>query len=63
MSLLSFERAAVAACSAGDREHAMAGAGECAQRIDDLPKTADMVQKVMADAEKIIAALAGTYIK
>ena len=43
ISLLKYAEAGVAATYAGDTEHALAGAGECAQRIDDLPKTADMV--------------------
>ena len=46
----------------GDVEHAMAGAGECAQRITDLPKTKDMVEKVMGDAETIIRGLAAKYV-
>ena len=40
----------------------MAGAGECAQRIPDLPKTKDMVEKVMGDAETIIRGLAAKYV-
>ena len=48
MELLTFERYGIAATYKGDVEHAMAGAGECAQRITDLPKTKDMVEKVWA---------------
>ena len=43
-------------------EHAMAGAGECAQRITDLPTPKDMVEKVMGDAEAIIRGLAAKYV-
>ena len=62
MELLTFERHGVAATYKGDVEHAMAGAGECAQRITDLPKTKDMVEKVMGDAETIIRGLAAKYV-
>ena len=61
MELLTFERYGIAATYKGDVEHAMAGAGECAQRITDLPKTKDMVEKVMGDAETIIRGLAAKY--
>ena len=40
----------------------MAGAGECAQRINDLPKTADMVQQIMAETEEILKGLAAKYV-
>ena len=62
MELLTFERYGIAATYKGDVEHAMAGAGECAQRITDLPKTKDMVEKVMGDAETIIRGLAAKYV-
>ena len=38
----------------GDREKAMMAAGECAQRIGDMPKVDDMVQKVVKEAEEIL---------
>ncbi|MGM9670927.1 MAG: NAD(P)H-dependent flavin oxidoreductase [Oscillospiraceae bacterium] len=63
MSLVQYENESLNATAAGDREHAMAAAGECAQRIDDLPKTKDMVQKVMADAEEIVKNMAGKYLE
>ena len=62
MELLEFERVGIAATYTGDLEHAMAGAGECAQRIDDLPKTADMVEKIMADTEEILKSLPAKYV-
>lgn len=40
----------------------MAGAGECAQRINDLPKTEELVERIMTDAENIISGLAAKYI-
>lgn len=62
LSLLKYAEAAVAACYRGDVENAMAGAGECAQRIYDLPTCKDMVEKVMADAEENLLSLAGKYV-
>jgi NAD(P)H-dependent flavin oxidoreductase YrpB (nitropropane dioxygenase family) len=62
MSLIDFENESLAATASGDREKAMAAAGESSQRINDLPKTADMVQKIVSDAEEIIADLAKKYI-
>ena len=62
MDLLVAERHGVAATYMGDEEHAMAGAGECAQRIEDTPKTADLVEKIMADTEEILKNLSKKYI-
>ena len=62
MDLLVAERHGVAATYLGDTANAMAGAGECAPRIVDTPKTADLVQKIMADAEAIISGLSKAYI-
>ena len=62
MDLLVAERHGVAATYNGDEEHAMAGAGECAQRIDDTPKTADLVQKILADTEEILKNLSKKYV-
>lgn len=61
-SLIDAENAGLNATRAGDVENAMAAAGECAQRIDDLPKTAEMVQKIMKDTEEIIRGLADKYL-
>ena len=62
MDLLVAERIGVAATYNGDVAGAMAGAGECAQRIDDTPKCADMVAKIMDDAEEIIKGLGAKYL-
>ena len=62
MDLLTFERTGIAATYRGDVDHAMAGAGECAQRINDLPKTTDMVQQIMAETEEILKGLAAKYV-
>ena len=44
-SLLKAERAGVAATYMGDVDRAMSGAGECSQRITDILKTKDLVEK------------------
>ena len=62
MDLLYAERKGVAATYLGDVEHAMAGAGECAQRITDLPETTEMVKKVMADTEAFLKSVTAKYI-
>jgi NAD(P)H-dependent flavin oxidoreductase YrpB (nitropropane dioxygenase family) len=61
-SLIDFERDGLEATAQGDRENAMAAAGESSQRIDDLPKVADMVEQIMAETEVIIKELAGKYL-
>lgn len=62
MDLLVTERKGVAATYRGDMENAMAGAGECAQRITDLPGTTEMVEKIMADTEEILKCLSAKYL-
>ena len=62
IELLNYEKVGIAATYNGDAENAMAGAGECAQRIDDVPKCADMVAKIAADTEAIICGLKDKYI-
>ena len=62
MDLLIAERTGVAATYNGDAENAMAGAGECAQRITDLPSCGDMVMRIAEEAEEIICGLKSKYI-
>jgi len=38
----------------GNKEKALLAAGEAAQRINDMPKVADMVQSMMKEAEDIL---------
>ncbi len=54
LKLMENERVAINAVYDGDRDKAMMAGGECAQRIEDLPLVADMVQNVVNDAEAII---------
>jgi NAD(P)H-dependent flavin oxidoreductase YrpB (nitropropane dioxygenase family) len=60
MSLIQFEIESIKAVYEGNKEKAMMAAGEAAQRINDMPKVADMVEKVMKEAE---ATLRGTQAK
>lgn len=62
IALLEAERKGVAATYMGDELEAMAGAGECAQRIDDRPRTSEMVEKIMLDTEIILKSIRDRYI-
>lgn len=52
--LMDYENKALNATGEGDREKAMYAGGECAQRIDDLPKVKEVVDKIIVDAKKTI---------
>ena len=52
--LTAFENESMKATFAGNKERAMMAAGEVAQRIKDMPKVNDMVQKIVRDAEDIL---------
>jgi hypothetical protein len=39
---------------AGDEEKGLAAAGECAQRVNDVPTVKDLVERIMKEAEEII---------
>jgi NAD(P)H-dependent flavin oxidoreductase YrpB (nitropropane dioxygenase family) len=54
MSLIQYEIDSIRAVCTGDREKAMMAAGEAAQRINDMPKVADLVQDIMKSAENIL---------
>jgi NAD(P)H-dependent flavin oxidoreductase YrpB (nitropropane dioxygenase family) len=60
MSLIRFEIESIKAVYEGDKEKALMAAGEAAQRINDMPKVADMVEKIMKEAE---TTLRGTQAK
>jgi NAD(P)H-dependent flavin oxidoreductase YrpB (nitropropane dioxygenase family) len=60
MSLIQFEIESIKAVYEGNKEKALMAAGEAAQRINDMPKVADMVEKIMKEAE---ATLRGTQAK
>jgi enoyl-[acyl-carrier protein] reductase II len=52
--LIQYEKDAIKAVCMGDREKAMMAGGECAQRIDDMPKVKDFVDKTMKEATNIL---------
>ena len=56
-ALIEAEHAGLNATRRGDTEHAMAAGGECAQRIDDLPKVADLLQRIESQAEAVLKQL------
>ena len=60
MSLIRFEIESIKAVYEGNKEKALMAAGEAAQRINDMPKVADMVEKIMKEAE---TTLRGTQAK
>jgi NAD(P)H-dependent flavin oxidoreductase YrpB (nitropropane dioxygenase family) len=60
MSLIQFEIESIKAVYEGNKEKALMAAGEAAQRINDMPKVADMVEKIMKEAE---TTLRGTQAK
>lgn len=57
--LIQFEIAAINAVYAGDESKALLAGGECAQRINDLPAVNDLVQKIMKEAEEVLAKMPG----
>jgi NAD(P)H-dependent flavin oxidoreductase YrpB (nitropropane dioxygenase family) len=54
MELIKFEIESIRAVYEGRKETALLAAGEAAQRINDLPKVADLVEKMGKDAEAIL---------
>jgi NAD(P)H-dependent flavin oxidoreductase YrpB (nitropropane dioxygenase family) len=54
MSLINYEIESIKAVYEGNKEKALMAAGEAAQRINDMPKVADLVQKITKDAEDIL---------
>lgn len=52
--LILYEREAIKAVCTGDREKAMMAGGECAQRVDDMPRVADLMDRIMKEATDII---------
>jgi enoyl-[acyl-carrier protein] reductase II len=54
LKLIENEIKAINAVRAGDEENALVAGGECAQRVNDLPKVKDLVDGIMKDAVGII---------
>lgn len=55
--LIQYERDAIRAVCTGDREKAMMAGGECAQRVEDLPKVKTLVDGIMDDAVRIVKSM------
>ena len=52
--LVAYERDGIKAVCTGDREKALMAGGECAQRVEDLPKVQDLVDRIMKEATDIL---------
>lgn len=57
LKLIMNEIKAINAVSDGDEENAMFAGGECAQRINNLPLTKDLVDQIVDEATRIIKEL------
>ncbi len=62
MSLIDYEIESIRAVCTGDKSKAMMAAGEAAQRISDMPKVEDMVQKIVKDTEDILRNMQQKYL-
>jgi NAD(P)H-dependent flavin oxidoreductase YrpB (nitropropane dioxygenase family) len=52
--LTAYETNAIKAVALGDEKNAMMAGGECAQRINDMPKVEDLVNAIMKEATDIL---------
>jgi NAD(P)H-dependent flavin oxidoreductase YrpB (nitropropane dioxygenase family) len=52
--LVEYEREGIRATFLGIFEKAMMAGGECAQRVSDLPKVKDLVDRIVKEAEEIL---------
>jgi enoyl-[acyl-carrier protein] reductase II len=62
MSLIDFEIESIKATYEGNAEKALMAAGEVAQRIEDMPRVADMVESVVKETEEIILSMPKKFI-
>jgi NAD(P)H-dependent flavin oxidoreductase YrpB (nitropropane dioxygenase family) len=62
MSLIQYEIESIKAVYEGNKEKALMAAGEAAQRINDMPKVADMVEKIMKEAEATLRGVQAKYL-
>jgi enoyl-[acyl-carrier protein] reductase II len=54
MSLINYEIESIQAVYEGNKEKAMMAAGEAAQRINDMPKVQDLVDRIITEATEIV---------
>jgi len=47
----------------GKEDTALAAAGECAQRVKDVPTVKELIDRIVADAEEILKTLPQKYVK
>jgi len=52
--LVAYETAGIKAVCMGDKEKALMAGGECAQRVEDLPKVQELVDRIMTEATNIL---------
>jgi enoyl-[acyl-carrier protein] reductase II len=52
--LLDYEDESIEAVLSNDKTKAMMAVGECAQRINDMPKVADLVKTMVSEAEAVL---------
>lgn len=62
MSLIEFEIESIKAVYEGNPEKALMAAGECAQRIKEMPSVAELVEKITKEAEAVISELPKKYL-
>lgn len=55
--LAAYEIKAIKAVTMGDEQNAMMAGGECAQRINDMPKVEDLVNRIVKDASAILKSM------
>jgi enoyl-[acyl-carrier protein] reductase II len=62
MSLIDFERESINAVYEGNKEKALLAAGESAQRVNDMPRVQDLVQRIVREAEDILRGIPAKYL-
>lgn len=61
--LLKAEAEGLISAFTGNEEKALTAAGECAQRVNDMPTVKELIDKIVADAEGIMKSLPQKYVK
>lgn len=62
MSLINFEIDSIKAVYEGNREKALMAAGECAQRISEMPRVSELVENIAQEAEEVIAKMPKNFL-
>ena len=62
MSLIQYEIESIKAVYEGNKEKALMAAGEAAQRINDMPRVADMVERIAKEAEETLRGIQTKYL-